>query len=104
MLAQDRMTFCRLRLLRRREDDLLPPEEDDLSPTEEDDLSRPFQATATELRAESVGNVPAMDFEAADELQTTPLRDFARARMQEIYDKISITTTNHICRDDPELS
>ena len=55
---------------------------------------RPFEATATELRAESVGNVPAMDFEAADELQTTPLRDFARARMQEIYDKISDAETN----------
>ena len=55
---------------------------------------RPFQATATELRAESVGNVPAMDFEAADELQTTPLRDFARARTQEIYDKISDAETN----------
>ena len=40
-LAQDRMTFCRLRLLRRREDDLVPPEEDDLAPTEEDDLAPP---------------------------------------------------------------
>ena len=49
---------------------------------------RPWQAIATELRAESVGNVCAMDLEAADELQTTPLRDFARARMQEIYHKI----------------
>ena len=29
---------------------------------------RPFQATATELRAESVGNVCAMDLQAADEL------------------------------------
>ena len=45
MLAQDRMTFCRLRLLRRREDDLSPPEEDDLSPTEEDDLSPPVSIT-----------------------------------------------------------
>lgn len=44
MLAQDRMTFCRLRLLRRREDDLAPPEEDDLSPTEEDDLSPPVSS------------------------------------------------------------
>ena len=30
-----------------------------------------------------------MDLEAADELETTPVREFARARMQEIYDKIS---------------
>ena len=44
MLAQDRMTFCRLRLLRRREDDPLPPEEDDLSPTEEEDLSPPVSS------------------------------------------------------------
>ena len=67
---------------------------------------RPFQATATELpvlRAESVGNVRATDFEAADELQTTPLRDFARARMQEIYHKIS-AKTNQTHGDDPELS
>ena len=49
---------------------------------------RPFQAIATELRAESVDDVCAMDFEAADQLQTTPLQDFARARMQEIYHKI----------------
>ena len=55
---------------------------------------RPFQATATELRAEILGNVCTMDLEAADELQTTPLRDFARARMQEIYDKISDAETN----------
>ena len=49
---------------------------------------RPFQAIATELRAERVDDVRAMDLEAADELQTTPLQDFARARMQEIYHKI----------------
>ena len=30
-----------------------------------------------------------MDLEAADELQTTPVREFARARMQEIYDTIA---------------
>ena len=65
---------------------------------------RPFQATATELRAESVGNVPAMDFEAADELQTTPLRDFARARMQEIYHKIRDAETNQTHGDAPEHS
>ena len=53
---------------------------------------RPAQAIATELRAESVGNVRAMDLETAHELQTTPLRDFARARMQEIYHKISNKT------------
>ena len=64
---------------------------------------RPFQATATELRAESVGNVPAMDFEAADELQTTPLRDFARARMQEIYDTIG-STVHQTHGDAPEHS
>ena len=65
---------------------------------------RPFQATATELRAESVGNVRAMDFEAADELQTTPLRDFARARMQEIYHKIKDAETNQTHGDAPEHS
>ena len=68
---------------------------------------RPFQATATELpvlRAESVGNVRATDFEAADELQTTPLRDFARARMQEIYHKIRDAETNQTHGDAPEHS
>ena len=30
-----------------------------------------------------------MGLEAADELQTTPVREFARARMQEIYDTIA---------------
>ena len=34
----------------------------------------------------------SMDFEAAiDELRTTPVREFARARMQEIYDIIGNT-------------
>ena len=65
---------------------------------------RPFQATATELRAERVGNVPAMDFEAADELQTMPLRDFARARMQEIYHEIRDAETNQTHGDAPEHS
>ena len=65
---------------------------------------RPFQATATELRAESVGNVPAMDFEAVDELQTTPLRVIARARMQEIYHKIRDAETNQTHGDAPEHS
>ena len=55
---------------------------------------RPFQAIATELRAESVDDVCAMDFEAADQLQTTPLQDFARARMQEIYHKIDASLAN----------
>ena len=41
-----------------------------------------------------MGNVCAIDLEAADELQTMLLRDFARARMQEIYDKISDAETN----------
>ena len=63
---------------------------------------RPFQATATELRAESVGNVYAMDLEAANELQTTPLREIARARMQEIYHKIS-EKINRTRGDAPEL-
>ena len=47
-----------------------------------------FEAIATELRAESAGNVRAMDLEATDELQTTPVREFARARMQEIFDTL----------------
>ncbi len=56
-----------------------------------------FEAIATELRAESAGNVRAMDLEAADELQTTPVREFARARIQEIYDTIA-TTVHHTRR------
>ena len=44
-----------------------------------------------------------MDLEAADELQTTPVREFARARMQEIYDKIN--SVNHQTHGDvPEHS
>ena len=65
---------------------------------------RPFQAIATELRAESVDDVRAMDFEAADELQTTPLQDFAQARMQEIYHKIRDAETNQTHGDAPEHS
>ena len=65
---------------------------------------RPFQAIATELRAESVDDVCAMDFEAADQLQTTPLQDFARARMQEIYHKIRDAETNQTHGDAPEHS
>ena len=65
---------------------------------------RPFQAIATELRAESVDDVRAMDLEAADELQTTPLQDFARARMQEIYHKIRDAETNQTHGDAPEHS
>ena len=63
---------------------------------------RPFQATVTEFSAEISGNVCAIDLEAADELQTTPLRDFARARMQEIYHKIS-EKINRTRGDAPEL-
>ena len=58
---------------------------------------------ATELRAESAGNVRAMDLEAADELQTTPVREFARARMQEIYDTIG-STVHQTHGDAPEHS
>ena len=65
---------------------------------------RAFEAIATEFRAESAGNVRAMDLEAADELQTTPLRDFARARMQEIYHKIRDAETNQTHGDAPEHS
>ena len=60
-----------------------------------------FEAIATELRAESAGNARAMDLEAADELQTTPVREFARARMQEIYDTIA-TTVHQTQGDAPE--
>ena len=62
-----------------------------------------LEAIATELRAESAGNVRAMDLEAADELQTTPVREFARARMQEIYDAIS-STVHQTHGDAPEHS
>ena len=61
-----------------------------------------LEARATEIRAESAGNVRAMDLEAADELQTTPVREFARARMQEIYHKIS-EKINRTRGDAPEL-
>ena len=47
------------------------------------------------------GNRRAMDLEAADELQTTPLRDFARARMQEIFHKIRDAETNQTHGDAP---
>jgi hypothetical protein len=64
---------------------------------------RAFEAIATELRAESAGNVCAMDLEAADALQTTLVRKFARARMQEIYDTIS-STVHQADAHAPELS
>ena len=44
-----------------------------------------------------------MDLKAADELQTTPVREFARARMQELYHKIN--NKNHQMHGDaPEHS
>ena len=64
---------------------------------------RAFEAIATELRTESADNMRATALEAADALQTTPVREFARARMQDIYDTIS-NTVHQIDAHAPELS
>ena len=45
-----------------------------------------------------------MDLKAADELQTTPVREFARARMQEIYHKFSSSKDHQTHGDAPEHS
>ena len=46
----------------------------------------------------------AVDLEAADKLETTLVREFARARMQEIYHKIRDAETNQTHGDAPEHS